>query len=126
MESFRAQEFDFDAWSRLAAQDPEAFEMRRRMLIEQLIQSAPDTNRARLKGLQFRLDMERRRARTPLAACLRISDMMWQSLLGPEGLQASLNQLINSTSESPRKSTAAAQPTLARVIPFPDRVHLSF
>ncbi len=126
MESFRAEEFDFDAWSRLATQDPEAFEMRRRLLIEQFIQNAPDTHRARLKGLQFRLDMERRRSRTPLAACLRISDMMWQALLGPGGLQASLNQLINFTSESPRKSTAEAQPPLARVISFPDRMHTNF
>ncbi|MEK8090386.1 DUF3135 domain-containing protein [Thermithiobacillus plumbiphilus] len=123
MESFRAEDFDFDAWSRLATQDPEVFEMRRRMLIEQLIQSAPDARRARLKGLQFRLDLERRRARTPLAACLRISDMMWQALLGPGGLQASMNQLINASSESPRKFTAEAQPPLARVIPFPDRMH---
>lgn len=123
METLRPENFDFDVWSRLAASDPDAFELRRRASIEQIIQRAPQENHARLRGLQFRLDMERRRSRTPLAACLRMSDMMWQALLGPGGLQDALNQLISTAAENPRKSPAVAQTALASVIHFPDRKH---
>ena len=54
--------------------------------IEAVIESAPEGNRERLRRLQWRIDQERRLARTPMAACLRISRMMWRAVLGPGGL----------------------------------------
>ncbi|MGB5254986.1 MAG: hypothetical protein WBN68_19940, partial [Sedimenticolaceae bacterium] len=38
-------------------------------------------------------DQERSLARTPLAACLRISSMMWRQVLGPGGLNDRLDDL---------------------------------
>jgi hypothetical protein len=82
--------FDFDEWATLARVDPYAFEERRLALIENFLGQFPATEQRRLRGLQFRIDMERQRARTPMAACLRISSMMWDSLLGSHGLKSAL------------------------------------
>lgn len=123
METIKSEKFNFDEWSQLAKRDPDAFEARRRLLIEQVIQHATDANRARLRGLQFRLDMERRRSRTPLGACLRISDMMWHAMLGPGGLQVSLAHLVGIMAGKPCNPPAKTQPATACLIHFPDRVH---
>ena len=76
-------EIDFDRWAEIARTDPETFEAMRL----EAIASAPEDNRERLRCLQWRIDQERRLARTPMAACVRISRLMWRSLLGPNGLQ---------------------------------------
>lgn len=83
--------FDFDRWAELARADPEAFEAWRLALIEEAIEAAPPDCRQRMRGLQFRIDLERRRARTPLKACMRISSLMWQSVIGANGLLDALN-----------------------------------
>ena len=77
---------DLDRLTRLAAEDPEAFEAERRRLVEELIDSAPDHQRQRLRGLQWRVDTVREHAPTPMAACLRISGMMWNHVMEPGGL----------------------------------------
>ncbi len=70
--------FDFDEWSRLARQDPEAFDRLRLTAIEDVLSHGYD--RRRMVALQSRIDMERRRARTPLKACLKLSAMMWDEV----------------------------------------------
>lgn len=87
-------DFDFNEWAALAKDDPEAFEQRRRALIEATIRKAKPENQHRLRGLQFRVDMERVRTRTPLAACGRISEMMWESFAGEGGLRPAVNGLL--------------------------------
>src|ERR1700722_5243776 len=72
--------FDFEAWAALARDDPEEFERQRREAIDALIASSP-ANRRRLEGVQFRIDMERKLAHSPLKACLRVSGMMWDTFL---------------------------------------------
>jgi hypothetical protein len=86
-------EIDFETWARLAREDPQAFEERRLEAIAEVIDSAPERSRERLRCLQWRIDQERRLARTPLAACMRISQMMWRSVLGDGGLQQRLGDL---------------------------------
>lgn len=49
-------------------------------MIDTFIAACPK-NQRRLAGLQFRIDMERKLAHTPLKACLRVSGMMWDSFL---------------------------------------------
>lgn len=66
--------FNLDDWFRLAEEDIEAFESERLKLINQFIESG--CNKRLLNGLQFRINMERRRAKNPLDACIRISKMM--------------------------------------------------
>jgi len=71
-------EFDVDEWQRLAREDPREFERRRRAAIESLIAQAPPELRDRLRALQCRIDLERRRAKTPLDATVRLQSMMWE------------------------------------------------
>lgn len=71
----------FDVLVHMARNDPEGLETLRRSLTEAVIAAASSDNmRRRLQGLQFRVDMERERAGTPLGATIRISEMMCRSL----------------------------------------------
>jgi hypothetical protein len=114
MENNSSAEIDFDTWSEMARIDPETFESMRRAAIEAVIENAPEANRERLRRLQWRIDQERRLARTPMAACLRISRMMWRAVLGPGGLQDRLGELqglFHGPGDLPvrRKTPASAQ-----------------
>lgn len=105
---------DFDEWLSLAQSDPAAFEARRLHVIEDFIQNSPDHLQRRLRGLQFHIDMERRRARSPMGACVRLSRMMWDAFLGEGGLRDALNGL-------PPGSGVHTLPTdldTARIIPL--------
>ncbi len=93
MANYNTANMDFDAWSAMARSDPKAFESMRLAAIEAAIASAPAARRERLRRLQWRIDQERRLARTPMAACLRISRMMWRQVLGPGGLNDRLDDL---------------------------------
>jgi len=109
--------FDFDEWSRLAKADPSAFEARRLALIEEYLRQFPQPDQQRLRGLQFRIDMVRRRSRTPLSACLKISSMMWESLLGSRGLKTALDTLL-ARPKPPVPARSTGFITSARIIPF--------
>lgn len=74
--------FDFDQWSELARHDPAEFDRRRLAAIDEVMTGA--LARRSLRGLQWRIDAERRLARTPLNACIRLSAMMWESFLALE------------------------------------------
>jgi hypothetical protein len=112
--------FDFDEWSMLARTDPSAFEARRLALIEDYLGQFPLPEQRRLRGLQFRIDMERRRAHTPMAACLKLSAMMWDSLLGSQGLKAALDSLLTAelSNPPPRQPAHTRRSTPARILPF--------
>jgi len=74
-------EFDFDYWSQMAKDDPELFEKKRQEQIEEYIDNVPDAEyRLRLQGLQWRIEMERKLAKTSMEAAIRVYDMMWESL----------------------------------------------
>ena len=64
--------FDSEEWMALARSDPEQFEKRRTQAIDEVINSAPAHIQRRLRGLQWRIDLERSRAGTPLGACVRL------------------------------------------------------
>ncbi|WP_157729952.1 DUF3135 domain-containing protein [Bacterioplanes sanyensis] len=71
---------DPDELHRLAEQQPEALEALRQHMVQQLIDQSPQRLKPRLQGLQFRIDMERERCKTPMAACLKLSSMMHDQL----------------------------------------------
>ncbi|MCH9675513.1 MAG: DUF3135 domain-containing protein [Gammaproteobacteria bacterium] len=108
-----AEAFDFDGWLNLARRDPDALEKRRRREIKRLISQAPVELRPRLEGLQWQIDIIRDRADTPLGACVEISEMMWDQILGPNGLVTSLCTLSDEEQTEPRESAA--------IIAFPTR-----
>jgi len=107
---------DFDTWSKLAKSDPEAFEEKRKKLVDHVISQAPEDRRERLRCLQWRIDMVRETANTPMAACLKISRMMWDSVLGPNGLLEMLQQI----GQSPEVRLARGDERKdADILPFP-------
>jgi hypothetical protein len=71
--------FDFDRWADLAQQDPAVFERLRQLTVELAILKHSRRNRERLQGLQWRIDRVREQARTPMAACVHLSDLMWDT-----------------------------------------------
>jgi hypothetical protein len=84
---------DFNQWAQLAKSDPEAFEAKRAQLIEETILRMPAHKQQRMRCLQWKIDQVRRQAGNPMAACIKISEMMWDSLAGPGGLQEALERL---------------------------------
>ena len=85
-----AEGFDFDQWSSLPVSDRDAFESRRTALRDTLISQASPNRQASLRRLQWRIDAERLRSGSDLGACLRLSEMMWERVLGPSGLLEAL------------------------------------
>lgn len=70
----------FEEMVDLARNRPDELEQLRNRVCESIINEAPVAIRQRLRGLQFQIDMERRRASNPMASCVRISQMMFDSL----------------------------------------------
>ena len=88
----------FDVLVDMARNDPEGLETLRRSLTDAVIAGASsDTTRRRLEGLQFRVDLERRRAGTPLAAAIRISEMMCHSLASLHASMVTPDEVIESS-----------------------------
>lgn len=87
--------FVFEEWAELAQSNPEAFEQQRKEYIASFIATAPGKQRSRLERLQWRIDMERRRAPTPISACVRISRMMMDSVYGEGGLVSAIKGRID-------------------------------
>jgi hypothetical protein len=106
-------QFDFDEWADLARSDGDAFEARRLAEVAAAIERCSPRQRQRLRTLQWRIEAERRRTRTPLQACLRLSSMMWDSLLSGQEHLGQLLQQVSPAGSPPRPS--------AKVIPFPKR-----
>ena len=95
--------FDFDVWAMLARTAPDDFEQRRRAVVESQISSSDNVRR--LRGLQWRIDIERERAHTPLKFCLRLSIMMWDAFVD---LNNVLNTFVGNDCESTSASSHSA------------------
>ena len=106
------QLMDFEQLRKLASQDPEGFEAMRREMIEELIDRASERCRRRLRGLQWQIDQVRVHSSSPMAACVSLSNMMWESFAGEEGLVDTLNR---------RHDSGDSAPVKAKVVPFPHR-----
>jgi hypothetical protein len=107
---------DFELWAKLAESDPDAFEEKRRQMLEAFIAQAPAHLRQRLERLQWRIDQERGKCSTPLSACVRLYSMMWDSVCGDNGLLWALQNVADGG------SGAGVQPLRsAHVLPFKPR-----
>jgi len=70
---------DHETLARFARDDPAAYEAWRERMIDALIESAPARLKARLRGLQWRVDWIRKRSGSALGSTLRINELMWDS-----------------------------------------------
>ena len=108
--------FDFNAWAELARRDPQAFELERKLLIERAIMRAPADKQQRLRCLQWKLDQVRKLASTPMAACLQINRLLWESIVSERGLLHCLQHLQSGTRPD------SSDQTTAKVLQFQSRV----
>ena len=100
-------EMGFDDWCELARNDPDAFEAARTAVIEEYLTSIPKHSRDRMRGLQWRIDTIRDRSSNPMAACLNIYGMMWDKLVGENGMVECINDFENPV--LPHKNPISAQ-----------------
>ena len=110
---------DFDEMLALAQQDPASFEEKRLEYIEAFLDNIPLEKQPRLRGLQWQVDQTRRLARTPMASCIAISNMMWDSL---NRLNNQQRELVKLTTGQARSSTEIERP-IATVLPFTSLRH---
>jgi hypothetical protein len=123
---YHLDSFDFDAWAALAQDNPAAFnELRQRHIEEMILEHCRrrKTDPRKFLGLQWRIDVEIRKARTPLKACLRLSSMMWDSFYE---MRAALDPLLDgcrkhSTKEVSTQPSAKLHSASARILPFVKR-----
>jgi hypothetical protein len=107
--------FDFEEWARLAKQDRVAFERKRTATIRRAIAETAHSERElrMLNGLQFRIDMLRRRHKSPLGACVAISNLLIQNV--HQLVQIDINELYEQSQRPPSLSESAT------IIPFPPK-----
>lgn len=113
MNSKRCFTIDFDDWSSLARRDPKGFEARRRAVLDSFIKAQPIERRHRLYCLQWRVDRAREGASTPLLACQRLSQLMWDAFTGPEGLVQAFAGALPQTRGAPHQVRRSA-----KILPF--------
>ena len=70
---------DFDTLRRLAVAEPERLDELLRQQIEGLIDRVSPEQQQRLRGLQFRIDCQRKLAKNNMDSCIRIAAMMHDS-----------------------------------------------
>ncbi len=69
----------FDVLMDLARNNPEQLENIRQSMSEEIIQDASPRIRHKLEGINFKVDMERQRSKTPLQSCIRVAALMHDS-----------------------------------------------
>ena len=108
------EKFNFDMWCELSQSNPEAFEELRQKTLDEFIEGVDEYRQHRLRCLQWKVDRVREMNPTPLAACVAISDMMWDSLEKLNQIYYDYNSL---TSLHDSKKELAPLPN-ASVLPF--------
>ncbi|BFM16619.1 hypothetical protein R50073_28020 [Maricurvus nonylphenolicus] len=119
--SFDSSLPSFDTLMTMALTNPEGFERLRQQEVDALIASAPEEIQQRLRGLQFQIDAQRQIHKTPMGACIKISNMMHESFAQLRELLSQFSQqrapLIARTSEAPSSAVLET----AEIIDFPSR-----
>ncbi len=70
---------DFEKWAELARSNPAAFEKLRSQFLSNALNRITDSKRHKFECLQWRIDKIRQTTKTPLSACIKISQLMWSS-----------------------------------------------
>ena len=110
---------EFEVLVDLARNDPTGLEELRQGLVGGVIEEArTPQQKQRLAGLQFRIDLERRKSTSPMGATIRLSEMMCRSLadlhlsiVAPEELDGEAEEI-------------ELQDVGATIVPFPKPIEL--
>ena len=110
---------EFEVLVDLARNDPSGLEDLRATLVSGVIDDArTPQQQQRLAGLQFRIDLERRKSTSPMGATIRISEMMCRSL-------ADLHLSIVAPEELHGEAEVIElQDVGATIVPFPQPIEL--
>jgi len=108
--NLQTDELNFDQLVELAAKDPIAFEAYRTEQIEATISSAAPKNQRRLRGIQFQVDAQRSLQNNAVGSCVKVYEMMQESLGSLNGL---LQNYTNGTT-----NTAPVETMPAKVLSF--------
>lgn len=108
-------DFNFQEWAELAQRDPQRFEARRSRVINEAIRRVPLDRQRMLRGLQWRVDRVRELKRTPLAACMAISNMMWETFNDLHDSYVKLAEI------KPGQKAKLEPLPKATILPFPER-----
>jgi len=106
-----SEQIDFDSWQALARNNPQAFEAKRRALVDAVIRRVPESRQHRLRCLQWRIEKVCASATNPISASLQLSHMMWESV----GRQ---QNIISRLFEEADPEAPCPEPR-AQVLPFP-------
>lgn len=111
---------EFEYWSNLFKTDPLQFEAERLAQIEKVISSAKPERQQELRHLQWRIDMERRRAKNPIDAMLRLQKMMWKQFYADDGFVFAVKQLVKvcHMTEELIKESSVSDSRNAEILPF--------
>lgn len=104
---------DFDTMMQLHREDPEALERLRHELTSELVNNASEETKRRLEGLQFRINMELRRAGNPTARFLKLSGMMHEAFAELNGC---LNSPLDAIAEKHKSQSAVILPLFRRPV----------
>lgn len=70
-------DFNFDYWMALYQKSSSSFEEERKRTIQSFIESSFSSHR-KLNGLQFKIDMKRRKAKSCMGSCIGISNLLME------------------------------------------------
>ena len=101
----------FDELKTMAAERPEELESLRKRMTDEILRQAPEERRRRLEGIVFKINAERQRSKNPMQACIRISQMMMDSV-------GELRDALNSMGMPATQRAATEAPRVAEVVPF--------
>lgn len=117
--NYQYKSLDFDRLAELARTKPQVLERYLRLKVNQIIAGARSEERVRLRQLQFRIDSVRHRTKTPLAACIKISQMMHDELWClRQALSSGANPASNSSSANASASTDNRLRSRGKVVPL--------
>jgi hypothetical protein len=85
------EDLSFDEWVDLHDSEPERFEKYRKKLLNNLVDSAPEQSKPRLRGLIFQMEAEAIKSKSQMAYNIRLSSMMMDMV---DELMCQLNQLV--------------------------------
>lgn len=84
----------FEYRANLAKTDPERLERELREELERIISTADPEHHQGLRQLQWRIDMEKAKAKNPVDAMVRLQNMMWKQYYADDGFVFAVKELV--------------------------------
>lgn len=106
---------DVETLMEIARKDPSALNRIKQEAVNALIESADDSYKQRLRGLQWQVNMELNKSKTPMEGCIKICGMMYEKLWK---LRAALQTQQERELEAFQESDVEHMEQSAVILPF--------